>query len=335
MTRVYLRRPAAAGFTLLEVMVSMAILAIALSAVFAAEAGSVKMAGHARKLGFASMLVRCKMGEMEEKIAKEGFPAMYDEGQDKCCKDAEIPGFTCKYEIEPVVMPETMFNPKDPENPDAEDDAKDKDHDGKDSKSGDSKSGDSKSGDSKSGDAKKPDPILKNSLDPNGNKKKLDPMELLKDPKALLGGGSVPGGIGMGSGIGAAMGMGSGMGTGTDSGGSTMDSIASMAMGFIYPILKPSFESQIRRATVTVMWKEGTADQKFDVTQYLVAEQPIPMLSTDPNAQNPNGTGTGTGTGTNGTGLGTGTNTGTGAFGSTPMPGGLFPGSTSPSFLGK
>lgn len=348
---------ARSGFTLLEVMVSMAILAIALGAVFSAEAGSVKMAARARKLGWASMLVRCKMGEIEETIAKEGFPAIMGEGEDKCCKDAEVDGFTCKWEIAAVTMPEAMFNPKDGEGDDSDDKDKDgkdkdgKDKDGKDSKSGDSKSSDSKSGDSKSGDSKSGDSKsttdLKDKLgtDANGKKKKLDPAELFKDPKKLLGGGSIPGGMGMGQGAGLGMGMGSsmGMGSGTgtgsgkddDEGGPPdMDSIATMAMGYIYPILKPSFESQIRRATVTVMWKEGSAEQKFDVTQYLVAEQPISIPGSDPNnPMNPmNQTGTGTtGTGATGTGAKTGTfgtTPATGSGMSTPMPGGLFPGST-------
>lgn len=297
------RKRAAGGFTLLEVMVAMAILAIALGALFASEAGSVRMAVRARKLGFASMLVRCKMGEIEEQIAKEGFPALFGEGEDNCCKDAEIQGFTCKWEIEPVAMPDTMFNPEDGE--DSENaDADDKDKD-KDKKSG----ADSKSADSKSTST------LKDALgsgDSKNGKKKLDPAELLKDPKKLLGGGSTPGaGLGMG-----AMGMGTGTGAGSEdeSGGPPdVDSLTAMAMQYVYPILKPAFESQIRRATVTVKWNEGSAEQKFDVTQYLVAEQPIPIEGLDPNDPNAqNGTGTGTGTGS-GTGTKPGTNsTGTG-----------------------
>jgi general secretion pathway protein I len=258
------------GFTLLEVMVAMAILAIALSAVFAAEAGSVRMATRARKLGWASMLVRCKMGEIEEQIAKEGFPAIFDEGEDNCCAGAEIEGFTCKFEIEPVSMPEQMFEPEEEgEGEDGEDGA-----DSKGSKT--SKSADSKLDPSAvDGDSKR--------------KTKLDPAELLKDPSKLLGGGSTPAGGGLGLG-----GLGLGGEEGAEGGGGEMDAIASMAMSYVYPILKPSFESQIRRATVTVMWTEGSAEKSFDVTQYLVAEQPIklpdgtdPTQETDPNTGNP------------------------------------------------
>jgi general secretion pathway protein I len=293
------------GFTLLEVMVAMAILAIALGAVFSSEAGSVRMAARARKLGFASMLVRCKMGEIEEQIAKEGFPALFDEGEDNCCKDAEIEGFTCKWEIEPVTMPDTMFEKNDEEGEPNAEGEKDKDSDGKSSKA----------------EAKLDGKGVKDAIDgadKSGKKdsKKLDPAELLKDPKKLLAGGSAM--------IGAAsqFGGGSTFGGGTDSeaegeGGSEMDAIAQMAMQYVYPILKPAFESQIRRATVTVMWNEGESEQKFDVTQYLVAEQPIKLPDgTDPNAQNQTGTGTGTSTST---GTGTGTSTGTNS-----TQGGLF-----------
>ena len=310
------------GFTLLEVMVAMAILAIALGAVFSAEAGSVRMAGRARKLGFASTLVRCKMGEIEEQIAKEGFPAAFDEGEDNCCKDAEIAGFTCKWEIEPVAMPDEMFEPEEGANGEKADDkdsehgkdGADKDKTGKDTKSGtDSKTG---SDGKKGSDGKSTTDVLKEAIGSAKGSKKLDPTELLKDPKKLLGGGSTPGGAAMG--MGAAMGLGSGTGSGSGSGSDEeggppdMDAIASMAMQYVYPILKPSFESQIRRATVTVMWNEGSAAKKFDVTQYLVAEQPIQIPGLDPNAQNTTGTGTGSTTGST-----TGSNTGN-LFGSSP-----------------
>ncbi|HKP60506.1 MAG TPA: type II secretion system protein [Polyangiales bacterium] len=269
------------GFTLLEVMVAMAILAIALGAVFSSEAGSVRMAARARKLGWASMLVRCKMGEIEEQIAKEGFPAVFDEGEDNCCAESEIEGFTCKWEIEPVAMPDAMFEQEEGGEGNAEGD-KDKDDKDKDDKSKEAKADGKSAKDAIDGSEK------------GDKKKKLDPAELLKDPKKLLGGGSAM--VGMGSQFG-----GGPMGGSEDEGEGApdMDAIASMAMQYVYPILKPSFESQIRRATVTVMWKEGDAEQKFDVTQYLVADQPIkPPDGTDPNAQNQSGLpGTGTGTG--------------------------------------
>ena len=53
------------GFTLLEVMIAMAILAISLVAVFRSQSQSVSMAGEARFLTTASLLAQGKMAEME------------------------------------------------------------------------------------------------------------------------------------------------------------------------------------------------------------------------------------------------------------------------------
>jgi general secretion pathway protein I len=291
------------GFTLLEVMVAVAILAIALSAVFSAEAGSVRTAQRARKMGLATLLVRCKMGEIEEDLEKKGLPAIFASGADKCCKGAEIEGFKCKWEIQPIVLPDTMFG----------DDDEDKDKPGKkpgagpelaNANPGAAKSGSSTGSgsglssmlgaaaaalggksDSKTGETK---PGSKDDKKTSSSKDKETPKDLLSgDPTRFLASG----------------------------GGGDIDGITAMAMQFVYPALKPSFQSQIRRATVTVSWPEGDTTKSFDVTQYVVGEQPVP-LATDPN--NPNallgasGTTTGTGTGTTGTGTGTTPSLGTG-----------------------
>ncbi len=238
------------GFTLLEVLMAMAILAVSLSAVFSAEAGAIKMASRTRKISLAALLARCKMNEVEEKIAKEGMPALFASGQDKCCEDAPIDGFECKWDIEPIIMPETMFP---------------------------------KSSDKKPGTAGGP------------SASSLSQGALGALPGQLPG-GALPGQVPpMGTAPGAtpspaapgSSGSPMDLLSGTNpsqllSGGGPMDAIASMAMQFIYPVLKTSFESQIRRATVKVSWREGSAEHSFDVTQYLVAEQPV----IDPNAAN-------------------------------------------------
>jgi len=53
------------GFTLLEVMIAMAILAIALVAVFQSQSQSISMAGQARFATTASLLAQSKMAEVE------------------------------------------------------------------------------------------------------------------------------------------------------------------------------------------------------------------------------------------------------------------------------
>ena len=297
-----------AGFTLLEVMLAVAIMAISLAAVFSAEAGSVKMATRARKLSFATLLARCKMGELEEDLMKKGLPASEQTDTDECCKDAPIDGFKCRSEVVPIVLPDSMFNGEEDEDgkgkakkAGAKPGATGSPPLGSDSASGDSKGkggltgllgaaaaalGGNKEGES--GKGKDSDSKDKDGKDKDGKKpEKEDPQDLLSgDPSRLLAGG-----------------------------GGDVDAISAMAMQYVYPILKPSIQSQIRRVTVTVEWAEGNADKKFDLTQYFVAEQPVP-LATDPNDPNGTGVGTGTGTGTGTTGT-TGSSTGTSAFGFT------------------
>jgi len=59
------RKGSREGFTLLEVMIAMAILAIALVAVYRSQSQSVSMAGEARFLTTASLLAQGKMAEVE------------------------------------------------------------------------------------------------------------------------------------------------------------------------------------------------------------------------------------------------------------------------------
>ena len=190
------------GFSLLEVIVAVAILAVALSAIFSSEAGAIKVAHRARTMGLASLLARCKMAEIEEQVLKEGMPAEFDSGRDGCCEDAELDGFACKWSILRVKLPETLGTEAEQEE-------------------------------------ESPLSAVRslNPLDPTGAATVM----------GVLGGGS-------------------------------HDMIAELAMQYTYPILRPAFEEQIRRATVSVEWKEGKQPHSLDVVQFLVATQPpFPM----------------------------------------------------------
>ncbi|MDD9945453.1 MAG: prepilin-type N-terminal cleavage/methylation domain-containing protein [Myxococcales bacterium] len=195
------------GFTLLEVMVAVAILGLSLTAIFSSEAGAIRMATRSGKMGMAALLVRCKMGEIEEQVADEGLPAIYASGSDGCCEEAEIDGFSCDWEINPVVLPDAMFAPEEEEG--------------------------------LLDDEEAPEPDPQDGI-------ALPLSAATTDPSEILAGGSVGG-------------------------------LVSTAMSFVYPVLKPSFEAQIRRATVTVRWREGASEKSFDVTQYLVANQGVAL----------------------------------------------------------
>jgi general secretion pathway protein I len=66
-------RQGAAGFTLLEVIVSLAILGLALMAIFDLNAGAVAMHAYTKKLTVASLLARSKMTDIEQDLYDKGF----------------------------------------------------------------------------------------------------------------------------------------------------------------------------------------------------------------------------------------------------------------------
>lgn len=96
-----------AGFTLLEVMVAVAILALSLTAIFSSQVGAMRTAARSRHVNTASLLARCKMGELEEQFANEGLPAVEDNGRDECCEGAEMTGYRCEWSVVRVVLPGT------------------------------------------------------------------------------------------------------------------------------------------------------------------------------------------------------------------------------------
>ncbi len=70
------------GFTLLEVMIAMAVLAIALVAVFRSQSQSVSMVTESHFLTTASLLAQGKMAEMERKKPEELMNDSGDFGPD-------------------------------------------------------------------------------------------------------------------------------------------------------------------------------------------------------------------------------------------------------------
>ena len=70
------------GFTLLEVMIAMAILAIALSAVYSSQSQSIAMAGNSRFATTAALLAQSKMVECEIMAPGKLHAASGDFGKD-------------------------------------------------------------------------------------------------------------------------------------------------------------------------------------------------------------------------------------------------------------
>lgn len=189
------------GFTLLEVMIAVAILGLSLTAIFSSEVGAANIAQRARRQNVAATLARCKMGEIEELIAIEGLPLLEKKDTDNCCEQAPAKGFECDWIVERIILPEFGM----------EEDEEDEDQDA-----------------------------------PKDAKTSLEEVR-----KEVTEGGGAPEEVIAGQ----------------------AGNLALLALQLGFPILKPFLEEQVRRATVSVRWKEGDADRGFDVVQYLVAEQ--------------------------------------------------------------
>jgi general secretion pathway protein I len=97
------------AFTLLEVLVSVAILGLSLTAILAAQAGAVSGTGHAKNLGVAVGLARCKMTELEEHLRVDGLPEVSEEGSGACCNDADTPPFACSWVVERPTFPDAEY----------------------------------------------------------------------------------------------------------------------------------------------------------------------------------------------------------------------------------
>ena len=94
------------AFTLLEVMVAVAILGLALTVILSAQTGLYASSGYAQHLSIATGLARCRMTEVEERLFKLGFPELDTNDDGACCDDSSRQDFTCKWKIEKVILPE-------------------------------------------------------------------------------------------------------------------------------------------------------------------------------------------------------------------------------------
>lgn len=199
------------GFTLLEVMIAVAILGLSLTAIFSSEVGAANVAARARRQNVAATLARCKMGEIEEIVAIEGLPALEKKDTDACCEHAPIEGYECEWIVERIILPQLG----------------------------------AQEGDEDESEQDRSQRRLTETYDEINAQGGGTPQEVIAGQAGNL---------------------------------------TSMALELGYPILKPFLEEQVRRATVTVRWKEGPREIGFDVIQYLVSEQ---IASPDPNDVTP------------------------------------------------
>lgn len=93
------------AFTLLEVMVAVAILGLGLTTILTAQTGLFSSTKRAGQLSRAVGLARCKMSEIELQLLKEGYQLTADNEEGDCCED-ETSELRCRWSIAPVTLPE-------------------------------------------------------------------------------------------------------------------------------------------------------------------------------------------------------------------------------------
>jgi len=252
------------GFTLLEVLMAIAILGLGLSVLLGAQTGLFASANRSERISIATGLARCKMSEIELELLQKGYPLLDQESEGECCMGELHEGFQCRFKVLRVELP-------DPPLTEGEEDG--------------------------------------GVLDSEGDGP-LGALMALTQPGAGAALGEQPDIGALATELSGAIGGG--------------DGIASLAMGFVYPSLKPLLEASIRKVVVTVHWREGVRERTLDVTQFVTQPQEPPPEDLDGGvADGTQGLGTGlsgllggalggSATGT-GTGTGTGTATGTGA----------------------
>lgn len=248
------------AFTLLEVLVSVAILGLGLTAILSAQAGAFASAAQARNISVATGLLRCKMTELEEHLYKDGFQETDETGAGPCCDGDENPNMRCTWRVDRPTFPEAklgdlnLASGLDFSSPGGAGSANPLGALGL--LAGTPGGGSPLSGASNGGD------VAKILADANAT--------------ALAPGSPPPAGASSGSAA----------GPNADGTGAGMGGLVSMAMGFVYPSLKVVFEASTRRITTTLTFRQGNKDYSIDVVEWFTVPQKG-LSADDPNAPDP------------------------------------------------
>jgi general secretion pathway protein I len=93
------------GFTLLEVMIGLAILGFSLTVLIQSASGSMNTALKAQMMGVATDLSRSKMYDIEEKLIKEGYTDTDQSEEGKTFQEEGWPSIRYSYKVEQVELP--------------------------------------------------------------------------------------------------------------------------------------------------------------------------------------------------------------------------------------
>jgi general secretion pathway protein I len=264
-----LKAAGARGFTLLEVLVAIAILGLGMTAILSAQTGLFASSTYAERISMSTSMLRCRLSEIELKLNKEGYPLLDMKDEGTCCGDESVRGYKCKWKIEKVELPL----------PPTAGDLSNKLSGGM-SPSGFGALGAIASvGQSNGavlgqgtglGDISKL--LAGQSPGFGGGFPGGTPAPADSNAPAFEVKGSVP--------LGSSAPLPDALGPTAPFGGGA-SSLAPMVMSMVYPTLKPMLEASIRKITVTVEWQGGGKGKSIDVVEYVTN----PMQGgLDPNA---------------------------------------------------
>ena len=233
------------AFSLLEVLMAVALFGAIVTTILAAQAGLVMSNKSAANMSQAIEIGRCRMSEIEEKELKLGFPLIEEKDSSLlCCDDKEVPGFTCEWQVERVTLPQAT---------------------------------------TLGGDAGLSSLLggglgLDAGLGSIGAIASGMPTSLSSPMGTVL---SNPlGGAGLDLDAGALNGM-QMMGTQLPQafGSAGTSGLLTLVFSLVYPSLKPLLELAIRRVTIVVRWKEGPNDRDFTLMQYITNPSQAGLLA--------------------------------------------------------
>ncbi len=223
---------ARAGFTLIEVMFAIAILAMAMTVVFSSNIIAARSTMHSRELTRATLMARCRLTEVEAYLVRNQLPPTdqtledpAQTGEEPCCTD----GVVCEAKVERIELP----NPATVE---------------------------TAAGNQMLGQAAGAAAAAGSSFGGATGVRGGDGGTPL---------GALAGAMGM---MGGAAGASGGGGSGSSLAGAGAPSPRDMAgtlLTTVYPSVKPLLEGAIRRLTITVRWHEGSREHSFDVVEYV------------------------------------------------------------------
>jgi prepilin-type N-terminal cleavage/methylation domain-containing protein len=236
------------GFTLLEVMISVAILAMGLSSVFGSNVIAARRVAHARMVTQAALLGQCRMTAVESYLRKNQLPQTDQTLDDPPATGAEVcceAPFSCEAKVEKIELP----NPPEVSSAAGNDLL------------------------STAASAMAGSQFGASTGATGGANAAANPLAGLAGALGGLGGaaGGQPGSGAMSQGANVP----------------NIAGIQAQLLSSIYPTLKPLLEGAIRKVTVRVVWNEGSRENSILLVQYVTNPgQTLQSGDTMPNLNN-------------------------------------------------